>query len=1273
MRILPGQQYYGIINFIADDDSHGFVTLFEDILEVDISYAFDKSNTSLVFYPSTDESYQRFQIVKIEVQKEISGKKEVAEIIQTNFFGLKAGKYFIPIDELFRGPNYKLELSGGENDLYNKGDGEIFNLRLRYGKRSEKLEFTSSSQPLNEDIRFHKLKLEFFYFLNLRSFLGLRRAEFLLPNLLETSTGTSFVNQQARDLMNFLKKNGSKQLKKYFLKVFGNLDLEMLDKSSVFHLAGPNGADLLNLWINDEVPASIITIRDLISFHRSFKIFNNIPGEILNRILSKVQEASNFKDLLEVVLQGRPIISDEEVNFLLDYIAAAGINSSLTDLLIEQLKTETAVKLWREEKVRRLPTQKLAEYYQFFTDEDRIKLLQQVGWDSYLKACGKNTESSREIIENYFEHFKDHIKKEINYCCFDLEVDPHTQKIEELAFRNNKEIFEELDPTADDIRQLKNALEGADVVIGQNIREFDLEKLYGDEMPELVIWDSLEIEAILRPDAHSLALNTEHYALDDVEHTLSLFYYQLYRILGDDSLRKSIKDLYNFHFLEDDQVAAIPYLKIKHVAIEKPVKKLFHSEVSGINKVVRTMVPKTARLVICPEPFWPHFRDDANYHFEGENHLYSLSLERAKWEEKLADFAFLKACLNQFHKSCETKRYNPYARLLSSYLVQLIQEHFPIEQICTSLKPLGKKSIVSEWDFGKNSEALLEGRSEKEVVQLGSDLWPFTSKRNFGEFTQHELSVTEEGNALWVRFSNGRSYAPISEILAKGLANEVSGDHFWIERESLAKYILWGSNAGVLDERFTRVKAGDYYTKDSGLGAKDARFIKYSNNASSRLMDLNPETLYRDKYWDVKLKTLIQLLGSGRLEKDKCVLIVSRPEEVDTLTKIIRKLGGWFSPSLKSNLRRRLERLVEEEKGIMIVAQEDFEQLLSYPLSEGILYVIESLSPEELVEISGINRENELTASIEDEEGDTESEGMELPHLSSVAGSMNRLNKYYDWMMFRMALQHQQNELLLMDPRANSSLFDSFKCKALPVDFKEIIEGKSRVFEIITELTSSWLYAPRVFEYGNLQEHLDRISAALIDGYSFKPEQRDYLDIIFPAKDDVLVTLPTGVGKSVLFQGPALYRSSFTGKMSIVVTPLKALMEDHVMGLWKKGFWNGVEYINADKGAEVKDIYRKIAGGQLLMVFVTPERFRSKGFVRALEQRMKIDGGLEYFIFDEAHCISQWGSEFRPDYFYCAQQIKQIRKTYPAPLLLLSATVTKQVASHLEHALYEEV
>jgi superfamily II DNA helicase RecQ len=179
--------------------------------------------------------------------------------------------------------------------------------------------------------------------------------------------------------------------------------------------------------------------------------------------------------------------------------------------------------------------------------------------------------------------------------------------------------------------------------------------------------------------------------------------------------------------------------------------------------------------------------------------------------------------------------------------------------------------------------------------------------------------------------------------------------------------------------------------------------------------------------------------------------------------------------------------------------------------------------------------------------------------------------------------------------------------------------------------------------------------------------QEPYLDEIIPGQKDFLVSLPTGGGKSLLFQSPSLYKSSFSNKLSIVITPLKALMEDQVKDLWNKGFYGSVDYINSDRQSDVQMIYRNLAGGELFMLYITPERFRSQGFINALQMRLQLDGGLEYAIFDEAHCVSQWGNEFRPDYLNSAKMIVNLRKetTNYFPVLLFSATVSEKIYQDL--------
>ena len=179
----------------------------------------------------------------------------------------------------------------------------------------------------------------------------------------------------------------------------------------------------------------------------------------------------------------------------------------------------------------------------------------------------------------------------------------------------------------------------------------------------------------------------------------------------------------------------------------------------------------------------------------------------------------------------------------------------------------------------------------------------------------------------------------------------------------------------------------------------------------------------------------------------------------------------------------------------------------------------------------------------------------------------------------------------------------------------------------------------------------------------FKASQRAPMQAICDRASHVLVPLPTGEGKSVLFQVPALCRGLRNRRLTLVVSPLKALMRDQVEDLRDRGFILAADYLSSDLTPyEVAEVLQGVMDHRIVLLYVAPERLRSPDFLAVLEKRMKADQGLDQVVIDEAHCVNQWGYEFRPDYFYATQLLRRQCRVWQGseatPFLLLSATVT---------------
>ena len=167
-------------------------------------------------------------------------------------------------------------------------------------------------------------------------------------------------------------------------------------------------------------------------------------------------------------------------------------------------------------------------------------------------------------------------------------------------------------------------------------------------------------------------------------------------------------------------------------------------------------------------------------------------------------------------------------------------------------------------------------------------------------------------------------------------------------------------------------------------------------------------------------------------------------------------------------------------------------------------------------------------------------------------------------------------------------------------------------------------------------------------GYdSFRPKQQEIVQSILDGHD-VAVVMPTGGGKSLCYQLPAIV----SGRLCVVISPLIALMQDQSSQLAQLGVSAAV--LNSSQDAEErKEVFRKIYRNELKLLYLSPERLAVPSTTEWLRQ-----ANPGFFAVDEAHCISEWGHEFRPEY----RQLQLLRDHFPdAPIAAFTASATRKV------------
>lgn len=896
------------------------------------------------------------------------------------------------------------------------------------------------------------------------------------------------------------------------------------------------------------------------------------------------------------------------------------------------------------------------QQYQFVTG-----LPDDIGTDIVFKHFKQTS-----LYNDYFKEKWDICKAEVPYVVFDIESDG--DNIKQFAFL--KEDYPRCYETEDQIGSLKHALEETPIVVGHNIKQWDLPILAKRGITtKSFIWDTLEIEILLNPCRYAYSLRTSHKAGDDTKLENSLFWNQLYRLSEQPDLCEKLKDFLPKEINGILQTIQRPYFAeyFSSTATEisqffQELRPLYVSLKKKLHQIAQTPHDEPT-LIIAPQNLWPRIAQYVPMQFpaNSDDHKFKV-VDLSKISDNPLDKPLWNAILQRF---CEVS-VTPIVANIAQYL-RVESSHqdkitFTDEILDNYISD--SESHIDCIDIDAFENENLWRKDYKYIYIIGSERQDRVHKCKFDK-EWHFSELIARGSRLPLAMaSTNIALLDDDEIKKLNIQKAELTANVWAERQWNGRFVIYQnyqyqkyrnaflSHFNVKPEIIEWVLKGEKADEHQLIQVRTGQNTLFKSSS----MRVNASSTFRHKYWSYQMELLNRVHAQN--EKLPIVYVVNDLEEYDSLCEFARQ-NGFYIPE-EGNGFRKLENIGNHPNGMVIISKERFiNDIGSYRTDKAYCYVWDNMD---------IDRYKIMwdTLPFEGDYDDNSDNEADEKHKQTTA----RQCIIAAWPIF----EHYHSMVMANNSKTKFYVFDPYFDDYSDLD--KICQSKVESYDLWKDeddYKSSLAQAEQFFhdinrtnEMMDTEMAMEFIRPHFIGNNPWREEQKPLLEHMIERRGDCIISMPTGGGKSVIFQGPSIYRAIFTHRLSLVVSPLRALMQDQVEELHAKGFVTNVDYLSGDRMiVETQSIYRRIESGEIALLYITPERFRVRSFIDVLYQRMKMDNGLEFVVFDEAHCISQWGQDFRPDYRNAIQFCVNLKKTFDITIAMFSATVTAQVENDI--------